>query len=142
MRTTAFIVLLVAMLYYITLLIFGPVALTRQLTKDSNSTFHEFRWTDKVNVVGNVDVETIRKIFNQQGLDITVLRSDNDDEIVRSFLVDRRYNYLLLRDSRFKPFVTVQESEKIDEYVADWEKKYLWCFAFWIPIENRMTGIS
>jgi hypothetical protein len=142
MRRTALTIFVVAMLYYITLLILGPIALTRQLTKDSNSTYHEFRWTDQINVVGNVDVEVISKIFSGPGLKITLLRSANDDEIAQSFLVQRRYNYLVVRDSRFKPLVTVHESEKIDEYVADWEKKYVWCFAFWVTIENRMTGIS
>ena len=142
MKKTALTVLMIVMLYYITLLIFGPSALTRQLTKDSNSSFQQFQWTNQINVIGNVDVETISKIFAEKGRNITVFRSDNDDEIVQSFFVNGRYHYLLLRDSRFKPFITVQESEKMDEYVADWKKTYLWCFAFWIPIDNRMTGIS
>jgi hypothetical protein len=142
MKTTALTVIIVAVLYYITLLFFGPAALTHRLSEDSNSTYHEYRWTDKINVVGNVDVETISKMFDEKGLNVKTFRSDNKEEIVGSFFTQDSYNYLLLLDSRYIPFVTVQESEKMNEYVADWEKRYLWCFAFWIQIDNQMTGIS
>lgn len=142
MRRITLIVTIIAFVYYLTFLLFGESALTKQLIKDSNSTYAKYRWTDSINVVGNVDMKTIGKKFNERGITVTAFHSDDLDSIVKEFFVENRYNYLIMRGSRFNPFILVRESERMNEYVADWEKSYLWCFAFWLPIDNRMTGIS
>ncbi len=142
MRKAGLLVLAIAGAYYLSLLIFGPMALTAQLKKDSNSYYDQYRWTNDINVVGNVNVDEISNIFSGPDVRITFLRSDDVEEVVRSFSIKERYNYLLMRDSMFRPIVLIYESEQINEYVANWEKTYLWCFAFWIPLENRSMGMS
>lgn len=142
MRRIALIITIIAVVYYLTFLLFGQSALTKQLIKDSNSTYAKYRWTDTVSVAGNVDVETMGKKFDERGITVITFHSDDLNLIVKEFFVQNRYNYLVMRDSKFKAFIFVKESERMNEYVADWEKSYLWCFVFWVPMDNRMTGIS
>jgi hypothetical protein len=142
MRKISLIVAVIAVVYYLTFLLFGQSALTKRLIKDSNSTYAKYRWTDSVSVAGNVDVETIGRMFDERGITVIAFHSDHLESIAKEFFVANRYNYLIMRDSRFKPYILVNESERMNEYVADWEKNYLWCFVFWIRIDNRMTGIS
>ena len=41
-----------------------------------------------------------------------------------------------------RPKTIVLEWEKIEEYTAIWEKRYIWSFFKWIKISDEMTGIS
>ncbi|GAB3660836.1 hypothetical protein GCM10028791_34960 [Echinicola sediminis] len=142
MKKSIFITITIMTLYYLSLLFFGTAALSQKLGKDTNSTFFQYQWTSNIKVIGNFNVEEISKIFQKQNINISTVHSENNKEIIDSFFTQNSYNYMLLRNSKYLPLTVIQESEKMDEYAAVWEKKYLWCFAFWILIDDRMIGIS
>ena len=142
MRRTAIIIFAIVTLYYLTLLVFGPASLARRLVKDSNSTFDKYRWTNKIVVVGNVDIISVSQMFNQKGLNVQVIDAGSYDEMNQYISGEDIYHYILLINSNYLPLITVEETENINEYVAEWEKKYFWCFGVWIQLDDKMTGIS
>ena len=135
-------VLTILILYYLTLLAFGVGSLGKQLTKDSNSTYHSYRWTNSVVVVGNVRMKSISLKFSNEGGKVEEFRAANYEEIRPYIMGKDTYHYVLLTNSKYYPLITVEETEHINEYVAEWEKKYVWCFVGWIQLYDRMVGIS
>lgn len=129
-------------LYYVTLFAFGVTSLGKRLAKDSNATFHIYRWTNNIKVVGNVDMKPISQKFNYEGVRVKVIRANSYDEMRPHILDKDTYHYILLTNSKHLPVIMVEEAEHINEYVAEWEKSYVWCFVAWIRIHDKLIGIS
>ena len=139
--------LVIVAVYYSSFLFFGTNRLMNQLLIDSNSTYYKYQWTDTVNVNSNIEFDrnskanTIILLSNEEVL-INYFVSDNIEIIRESFMEGLGYNYYLFLQTKYLPYAKIQEGEKVDEYVAFWEKEYIWVFFKWIRLKNQMTGIS
>ncbi|WP_425638270.1 hypothetical protein ACPUEN_02590 [Algoriphagus yeomjeoni] len=139
--------LVVVAIYYSTFLIFGINRLKSQLMIDSNSTYYEYHWTDTVNIISNIGFDsnsreqTINLLRNEKA-SINYFVYHNIDTIGESFMGGLGYNYYIFLETKYLPYARIQEGEKVDEYVAFWEKEYIWAFFKWIKLKDQMTGIS
>ena len=64
------------------------------------------------------------------------------DDLGVLFNQQNTYLYILMADAHYLPWVTIEESEHINEYASFWEIKYAWFFFKWIKIRDEQTGIS
>lgn len=133
--------------YAISFLTLSKPFLIRQLATDSNSTFNEFRWTNRIEIVSPFDQQDLKRFENYFKIEdpIVTYKKINFDKDESHFDNDSRYYYIFFPQSeRFSlfPITTIEEYEKIEEYAAAWEKKFIWCFFLWIKISDEMTGIS
>lgn len=131
MRIMVVMILGIVALYYFTFLAFGGATLGKRLVRDSNSTFHEFRWTNSVHIVSNVNMKSVSEKFTCEDTNVQTIEGNDDAEIRLHMAEGDVYHYILLRNSEYLPIITVEETEQINEYVADWEKVYIWCFVAW-----------
>ena len=139
--------LVVVAVYYSTFLIFGANRLKNQLLIDSNATYYEYQWTDTVNIISNIGLDSYSREqtliwLRNEKVSINYLVADNIEAIGDIFMGGLGYNYYIFQGTKYLPYARIQEGEKIDEYVAFWEKEYIWVFFKWIKLKDLMTGIS
>jgi hypothetical protein len=132
----------VVVVYITTFAFFAQNQLAKQLTSDTHSTYPKNQWTDSINVISNVDLPTLRKIFDHKNVSIELVRVFDPEEIRAFWFRENIYNYAVFVESFWTPYIQVSEYENFEEYGASWERKYIWCFFLWIKTEDKMTGIS
>lgn len=140
-RMLAFIFVII-FFYYGTLLLFGRKKLSTQIRDSTHSTWNKYKWTNDINVISNLEPEPFGSIFNDSNVRINFILATNFEEFKKYYFQNNVYSYLVIVDSKYIPYVKVEESEHIEEYAADWEREYIWCFFYWIVIKDEMTGIS
>ena len=142
--TATFILLL---LYFGSYLLLGKKFLANQIKRDNHSTYDDFQWTSKINLIsniyfGNSSIQILKQIVKSEQASIRFIRTKNENDLKRFAHNKSTYNYLLLADSPHLPWIKIEEIENFQEYVAAWDIEYIWCFFIWIKIRDEMSMIS
>lgn len=91
---------------------------------------------------GSNSIQNLKQIVKSQEAEINFIKIENENELKKFTNNEGVYNYLLLTDSSHFPWIKIEECENMEEYVAVWEIKYVWCFFKWIKIKDEMLAIS
>ncbi len=135
-------IFIIVLLYYGTLLLFGQKVLANQLRDNTNATWNKFKWTNAINVISNLDLKIISKIFNDSSVKVNSIKANEFEDVAEEYFKKDTYSYYVIVNSKCLPYIRIDESEHIEDYAAVWERKYIWCFFFWIKMQDEMTGIS
>ena len=134
-------------LYYASFLLLGKGALIDALSDDSHSSYSEYRWTKQVLLISNINIgeskiRLLERALSLEDANFGFVKIKSYDDLGVLFNQQNTYLYILMADAHYLLWVTIEESEHIDEYVCVWEIKYVWFFFKWIKTKDEQTGIS
>ena len=141
------VILAFLILYYASFLLLGKDALINSLSRDGHSSYREYRWTKQVVLISNIDIEDseirlLERALSFEDAKLKFVRIESYDDLGASFNQQNVYQYILMVDSHYLPWITIEESEHMNEYVCFWKIKYVWLFFKWMKTKDEQTGIS
>ena len=140
MKKIFIVILIFTSLYLLSFFILGKYSFEKRIITENNSTYNEFKWTENISIISNLKFNNLDKVVEtifekNEKLDIHYVQNKN--ELINEIKKIKNYKYILYFES-FTPLINLSESENIEEYVAVWNRKYIWCFWKWILISNTL----